>query len=84
MMVVKGAAGGVMNNSCSVLPTLLDFLVKPARMRTVITWSHVPGHAAYPLNEPVDALARLVSMEDISDRPEDGVPWSILLSHMGK
>eukprot|EP00959_Pyramimonas_sp_CCMP1952_P156006 3263076-Pyramimonas_sp.AAC.1 len=84
MMVVEAAAGGVMYKYCCALPILLDSLVKLARVRTVITWLHVPGHAAYPLNELVDALARLVSIKDISNRPEDGVPWSILRSQMDK
>eukprot|EP00959_Pyramimonas_sp_CCMP1952_P266286 5567402-Pyramimonas_sp.AAC.1 len=73
-MVVDAAAGGAMYNYCSVLPILLESLVRLARVRTVLTWSYVPGHTAYPLNELVDALARLVSKKDISDRTEDGVP----------
>eukprot|EP00959_Pyramimonas_sp_CCMP1952_P331543 6942658-Pyramimonas_sp.AAC.1 len=71
MMVVETAAGCVLCRSCGPLPILLDSLVKLARVRTVITWLHVPGHAAYPMNELVDTIARLVSTKDISGRPED-------------
>eukprot|EP00959_Pyramimonas_sp_CCMP1952_P224084 4685274-Pyramimonas_sp.AAC.1 len=84
MMVVEAAARHVMYRSCGALPILLDSLVKLARVRTVITWLHVPGHTAHPLNELVDTLARRVSVKDLSDRPEDGMPWSILLSQMDK
>eukprot|EP00959_Pyramimonas_sp_CCMP1952_P004282 90115-Pyramimonas_sp.AAC.2 len=75
-MVVEAAAGGVMYRSGGALPIQLVSLGKLARVRTLITWLHIPGHAAYPLNEVVDALARLVSVsvKDISNRPEDGVP----------
>eukprot|EP00959_Pyramimonas_sp_CCMP1952_P304251 6367551-Pyramimonas_sp.AAC.1 len=60
-MMVEAAAGGVLCRYCGALPILLDSLVKLARARTVITWLHGPGCAAYPLNELVDAVARLVS-----------------------
>eukprot|EP00959_Pyramimonas_sp_CCMP1952_P146628 3069136-Pyramimonas_sp.AAC.1 len=83
-MVVESAAGGVVYRACGVLPIPWDSLVKLARVRTVITWLHLPGHTAYPLNELVDTPARLVPIKYISDRPGDAVPWSILLSHMDK
>eukprot|EP00959_Pyramimonas_sp_CCMP1952_P109701 2294617-Pyramimonas_sp.AAC.1 len=81
LMVVETAAGGPMYRYCGALPIRSDSLVKLARVRTVLTWLHVPSHAAYPLNELVDARARRVSIKDIADRPEDAVPWSILLSY---
>eukprot|EP00959_Pyramimonas_sp_CCMP1952_P214282 4483688-Pyramimonas_sp.AAC.1 len=81
-MAVEAAEGGVMYRSGGVLPILLDSLVKLARVRNVIACLHAPGRTAYPLNELVDTLPRLVSIKDISDRPEDAVPWSMLHSHM--
>eukprot|EP00959_Pyramimonas_sp_CCMP1952_P028916 606762-Pyramimonas_sp.AAC.1 len=84
MVAVEAAAGGVMHRCCGALPIRLDSLVMLARVRAVLTWLHVPGHTAYPLNELVDTLARSVSVKDIADRPEDAVPWSMLLSHMDK
>eukprot|EP00959_Pyramimonas_sp_CCMP1952_P196251 4103067-Pyramimonas_sp.AAC.1 len=84
MMVVEAAAGDAMHRSCGALPILLDSLAELARVRAVITRLHVPGRTAYPLNELVDRFARLASVKDISDCPEDAAPWSILLSHMDK
>ena len=61
VMVVKAANFGSTFPYCGDLPVLLDGLIKLARVTTQVTWKHVHGHSADPLNELADTLATLAS-----------------------